>query len=179
MHACNLYVHDEPCNRFYTWSVINITYLISGGEIRPGRGMMNFEFTFDLFVSAAILVQYRDKICSAKDAASVYGCLNRWGQDRSVCVGVCGCVWVCVCVSVEMVRLDHSMVFLWHVHVHTHTHTHSRCMYMYMYIVSYTCRVYYVHFLSSYICIPPLQSLHEHEPVICPRPGSKALSQVL
>ena len=44
--------------------------------MRPGRGMMNFEFTFDLFVSAAILIMHRDQICQATDAASVYGCLN-------------------------------------------------------------------------------------------------------
>ena len=48
----------------------------SGGEMRPGRGMMNFEFTFDLFISAAILTMHRDGICQATDAASVYGCLN-------------------------------------------------------------------------------------------------------
>jgi hypothetical protein len=45
--------------------------------MRPGRGMMNFEFTFDLFVCAAILTLHRDKICQSTDAASVYGCLNR------------------------------------------------------------------------------------------------------
>ena len=48
--------------------------------MRPGRGMMNFEFTFDIFVCAAILTLHRDSICFSTDAASVYGCLNRSGE---------------------------------------------------------------------------------------------------
>ena len=48
--------------------------------MRPGRGMMNFEFTFDIFVCAAILTLHRDSICLSTDAASVYGCLNRSGE---------------------------------------------------------------------------------------------------
>ena len=76
--------------------------------MRPGRGMMNFEFTFDLFISAAILTMHRDQICQSTDAASVYGCLN-----RSVCVAastgqrvwlpqrasVCGCLNGLACVA--------------------------------------------------------------------------------
>ena len=57
--------------------IIHSLAIVSGGEMRPGRGMMNFEFTFDLFVCAAILTLHRDKICQSTDAASVYGCLNR------------------------------------------------------------------------------------------------------
>ena len=62
-------------------SVIMLTheycFVASDGEVRHGRGMMNFEFTFDLFVSAAILTIHRDKICLESDAASLYGCMNR------------------------------------------------------------------------------------------------------
>ena len=63
--------------------IIHSLAIVSGGEMRPGRGMMNFEFTFDLFVCAAILTLHRDKICQSTDAASVYGCLNR------LAIGLC------------------------------------------------------------------------------------------
>ena len=52
--------------------------------MRPGRGMMNFEFTFDIFVCAAILTLHSDQICQSTDAASVYGCLNRLATLRCV-----------------------------------------------------------------------------------------------
>ena len=60
--------------------------------MRPGRGMMNFEFTFDIFVSAAILTTHRDKICHAKDAASVYGCLNRYYNNHGFKIVVLQCM---------------------------------------------------------------------------------------
>ena len=50
----------------------------TAGEMRAERALMNLEFTFDLFVCVAILTMHSNKICCATDAASVYGCLNRW-----------------------------------------------------------------------------------------------------
>jgi hypothetical protein len=67
-----------------TDKAIAMEFLNDGGEVRHGRGMMNFEFTFDLFVSAAILTIHRDKICLESDAASLYGCMNSLSMNMDL-----------------------------------------------------------------------------------------------
>lgn len=51
--------------------------LTTEGEMRAGRSMVNLDFTFDVFICVAILIMYREDICKASDAASIYGTLNR------------------------------------------------------------------------------------------------------
>ena len=52
-------------------------FYLAGGEIRNTGSGLNTEFTFDLFICVAILRLHCSILSEEKDAASVYGFLNR------------------------------------------------------------------------------------------------------
>ena len=54
--------------------------IIADGEIRSTGSGLNTEFTFDLFICVAILRLHCSIMSEEKDAASVYGFLNRCAQ---------------------------------------------------------------------------------------------------
>ena len=69
---------QTTCLRFVSTCIYVILFILSTeGEMRAGRSMVNLDFTFDVFICVAILIMYREDICKASDAASIYGTLNR------------------------------------------------------------------------------------------------------
>lgn len=49
-----------------------------GGEIRSIKMGLNKDYTFDIFLCVAILILNKNQVSIEQDAASIYGCLNRY-----------------------------------------------------------------------------------------------------
>ena len=72
---------NKPNDR-HTWiynpHIYNLLIcLLTGGEVRAIQPGLNMEFTFDIFICIAILILNKEEVSRERDAASVYGYLNR------------------------------------------------------------------------------------------------------
>ena len=53
-----------------------MTAFVAEGGSKAGGVSVNLNFTFGIFVCVSILLLHKEKICSASDAASIYGTIN-------------------------------------------------------------------------------------------------------
>ena len=67
-----------------------LLHLLPEGGSRAGGVSVNLNFTFSIFVCVSILLLHKEKICSASDAASIYGTLN--GLVGCLCNVQCTCM---------------------------------------------------------------------------------------
>ena len=51
--------------------------MYQGGEVRATKFGLNQEYSFNVFISVAILLLNKSSVSNELDAASIYGCLNK------------------------------------------------------------------------------------------------------
>lgn len=59
-----------------TDKALNMYFVNDQGGSKAGGVSVNLNFTFGIFVCVSILLLHKEKICSASDAASIYGTIN-------------------------------------------------------------------------------------------------------